>query len=398
MDALAGFWRWPGRAGTAGSRVSDALLVALVALVQVGGTLAAGQHQADRRALDVFGVALLAAGALALVGRRRHPVAVLTVVFAATLAYGLLDYPGGPIFLALIVAFFTAQTSGHRVAGVASIGLGYVAFVWLEPVVTDRSAPSVGAAVGIAAWMFVLVVTAEIVRVRRAYVTEVKRRAEEEERTREEEGRRRHSEERLRIARELHDVLAHNISLVNVRASTALHLLDERPEEARPALAAIKQASSEALGELRSVLDTLRQVDKAPDRAPAPTLSRLDDLAAQASAAGVAVETTIEGARRPLPAPVDRAAYRICQEALTNVIRHAGPASVRVRLAYAPRELVVQIDDDGRGAASDNDGDGGNGVPGMRERTAALGGSLQAGPRAGGGYRVRARLPLEVGG
>jgi signal transduction histidine kinase len=387
-------------------RRADWLLAVVVALVQMAGTYAAATHQPERRALGVLGLALLAAGPLALVVRRRNPVAVLAVVFATTFAYALADYPEGPIWFALIVAFFTALTSGHRLAALASILAGYPLFLWLDVLLGRGPAPSLGEVVGNAAWMLVLVSAAEIVRVRGAYGREVRLRAREAEHTREEEARRRQGEERLRIARELHDVLAHNISLMNVQASTALHLLDEQPQRARPALAAIKQASSEALGELRSVLDALRQVDEAPPRSPAPSLARLEDLTSQARAGGLAVETLVEGSARPLPAPVELAAFRICQEAVTNVVRHAGPATARIHLTYGDGELVVQVEDDGRGAAARRSGDeratrgvsagsGGNGLAGMRERTAALGGSLEAGPRPGGGFRVRARLPLE---
>jgi signal transduction histidine kinase len=374
---------------------ADALLAVAVALVQVAGTYAAASHQPERRPLDVLGVVLLAAGPMALGARRRHPVAVLGVAFATTLVYALADYPGGPIWVALIVAFFTTLTTGHRVAGLASIGVGYPVFLWLDAALGRGPAPSLSEVVGNAAWMLVLVAGAEIVRIRRAYVGEVRHRAQEAEHTREEEARRRQSEERLQIARELHDVLAHNISLMNVQASTALHLLDERPEQARPALTAIKQASSDALGELRSVLDALRQSGEAPPRTPAPSLSRLYDLTAQAAAAGLGVETIVDGVPRPLPASVELAAFRICQEAVTNVVRHAGTASARIRLAYGDDELLVQVDDDGRGAASNGTGVGGRGLTGMRERATALGGSLEAGPGPGGGFHVRARLPTD---
>jgi signal transduction histidine kinase len=378
----------------AGGPAADRLLAAGVAVVQVAGTLLAAQEQPDRRTLDVLGIALLTASAATLLARRRHPVAVLAAAFVTTFAYVLLDYPGGPIWGALIVAFFTVQTSGHRRVGFLAIAVGY-ASVWWEPWLLGRPAPSVGEALAFAAWMLMLLAVAEFVRVRRDYQGEVRRRAQDTEHAREEEARRRRSEERLRIARDLHDVLAHNISLVNVQASTALHLLEERPEQARVALAAIKQASSEALGELRAVLDTLRQEGDSAARAPAPTLARLPDLAAQAAAAGLTVETDVEGTARPLPAAVELAAFRICQEAVTNVIRHAGPAAAHVRLVYGERDLLVEISDDGRGAASNGGAGSGNGLPGMRERTAALGGTLDAGPRPGGGFRVRARLPLE---
>jgi signal transduction histidine kinase len=374
---------------------ADVLVAVAVTGVQIAAVLLAGRDQPERASLDVFGVGLLAVGGLVLAVRRRHPVVVLWVVVASTLAYSLTDYPAGGVVLALIVAFFTAQTRGHRVAGFGAIALLYVTFVWNGALMGTEPGPGLGEAVAIAAWMLVLVAVAEIVRVRRAYVGEVRERAREAERARAEEALRRQGEERLRIARELHDVLAHNISLMNVQASTALHLLDEHPQQARPALTAIKRASSEALGELRAVLDALRQVGEAPPRTPAPGLSGLGDLVSQAATAGLPVETVVEGVARPLPARVELAAFRICQEAVTNVIRHAGPASARVRLAYGEGELVVQIDDDGRGAASNGGGGGGNGLVGMRERAAALGGSVEAGPRAGGGFRVRARLPLE---
>jgi signal transduction histidine kinase len=373
----------------------DVLLAIVIAVVQVAGTHAASLHQPDRRSFDLLAVVLLAIGPLALVARRRRPVAVLGIACVTTFAYQLLDYPGGPIWFALIVAFFTAQTTGHRVIGFLSIGLGY-ASIWWQPAVLSRPGPSLGAALALAAWMSALVAVAEVVRVRRAYVGEVRERAQAAEQAREEEARRRQSEERLRIARDLHDVLAHNISLINVQASTTLHLLEAHPERARPALEAIKQASSEGLGELRSVLDALRQTGEAPARAPAPSLSRLSDLAAQAAAAGLEVETVLDGAPRSLPASVELAAYRICQEAVTNVIRHAGTTTARVRVVYGQHELLVEIDDDGRGAAANGGAGSGNGLPGMHERTAALGGSLEAGPRAGGGFRVRARLPVEA--
>jgi signal transduction histidine kinase len=210
----------------------------------------------------------------------------------------------------------------------------------------------------------------------------------------------------MRIARELHDVLAHNISLINVQAGVALHLMDEQPGQSRSALQAIKQASNDALGELRSVLDILRQGDEAPPRAPASGLASLDRLVAGAEATGLLVSAKVEGTPRPLSAGTDLAAFRIVQESLTNVTRHAGPASATVRIAYGDRELVVQIDDDGKGSESasgrqptdsDRQSRSGRGLVGMRERVAALGGELTTGPRPGGGFRVLARLPIDPG-
>jgi signal transduction histidine kinase len=362
-------------------RVADAALAVGIGGAQLFGTFLAAQSQPDRRQLDALAVLLLAGGALALIARRRHPVAVLAAAFVTTFGYELLDYPGGPIWGSLIVAFYTVQTTGHRAIGFLALLIGFTS-IWWEPALLERPVPSVGEAVAFAAWTLVLIAVTEVVRIRRAYEDEVRRRADEAELARS-------SEQRLAIARDLHDVLAHNISLVNVQASTALHLLDEHPEQARPALEAIKHASGEALGELRGVLQALRHPDS---RAPAPTLARVDDLTAQAAAAGLDIETVVEGRPRPLPASVELAAFRICQEAVTNVIRHAGPATAHLKLIYGEQELTVEVTDDGCGNGASSGG--GNGLPGMRERTAAVGGSLQAGPRPGGGFRVRATLPL----
>jgi signal transduction histidine kinase len=352
-------------------RAMDVTLAVGIGALQLFGTALAAQNQPDARQLDALAVLLLGGGALALIARRRYPVAVFAAAFVTTFTYSLLDYPGGPIWGTLIVAFVTVQTTGHRLVGYAGIVLGYTSIWWLP-----GPTAGVGEALAFAAWMLVLIAATEVWRVRRAYVAEA------------EQARR--SEQRLEIARDLHDVLAHSISLINVQAGTALHLLDSKPEQARPALEAIKRASGDALTEVRGVLETLRRPDDGTaTKAPAPTLARVDDLTADAKAAGLDIETVVEGTPRPLPASVEIAAYRICQEAVTNVIRHAGPARAHLKLTYAADELIVEVADTGRGKSN---GDG-NGLTGMRERAAALGGSLRTGPRPGGGFRVEARLP-----
>ena len=204
--------------------------------------------------------------------------------------------------------------------------------------------------------------------------------------------RRKADEERLRIARELHDVLAHNISLINVQSGVALHLIDEQPEQARTALEAINKASADALHEVRSALNVLRGSKEEPPRAPTAGLARLDELVSRAAAAGVGVSLEVQGDRRPLPASVDLAAFRIVQESLTNIVRHAAAGSAKVQLTYGNGDLRLQIDDDGRGPGAQ--AGGGSGIAGMRERATALGGELEAGPQPTGGFRVRARLPL----
>jgi signal transduction histidine kinase len=216
-----------------------------------------------------------------------------------------------------------------------------------------------------------------------------------QEHSRAEQQRRQASEERLRIARELHDVLGHHLSLINVQAGVGLHLMDSRPEQAREALTAIKTASAEALREVRAVLGVLRPEEEAAPRAPAPGLDRLADLTAEA---GLPVAVRVRGTARPLPAEVDRAAYRIVQEALTNVRRHAGSAvTATVTIGYGNGDVTVRVDDNGQGAdgADATEPPPGGGIAGMRARAVALGGDLTAEPRAEGGFRVEARLPVD---
>lgn len=366
------------------------LLPLAVGVIQIVGTRFAGFGQPERLGLGALGILLLALGPAALVLRRRFPVAVLGFVLATTLGYLLLDYPRGPIFFALIVAFVTAVMTGHRVAAILALVAGYFSFLWLPYLVGVEQAPTWAHALGLGAWLLVLLTVAEVARGRREQ-------AIESARARGEEARRRASEERLRIARELHDVLAHNISLINVQAGVALHLIDERPEQARTALAAIKQASNEGLNELRSVLDILRRDQEDPPRSPTFGLARVDDLVSRTEAAGLSVSKYVDGTPRSLPAEVDLAAFRIVQEALTNVTRHAQGAHATVRVGYGENDLTIQIDDDGRGMPTTLS-PGGSGIRGMSERAAALGGELEAGPRAGGGFRVVARLPLREDG
>jgi signal transduction histidine kinase len=359
-----------------------------VAVVQTGITYLASRHQPEAQPLDALAYVLLAGSGLALMARRRHPTLVLGVVAAAIVVYHALNYANGPIFLSLVIALFGAVMGGHRRAAWITAGAAFTGFFALAAVVGRQDGPTFAAAVGIGAWLLLVLVVAEFVRTRRDQAVVAFR-------TRAEEERRRASEERLRVARELHDVLAHNISLINVQAGVALHLMDEQPEQARTALTAIKRASKDALGELRSVLGVLRQPEDAAPLDPAPTLARLDALLDQARAAGLDVHVDVEGAPRPLPSPVDLAAFRIVQEALTNVTKHAGPAAAMVHVRYGDDQLVVAVDDDGpRGGAPPAAHGTGSGLVGMRERATALGGELVAEPRAGGGFHVLATLPL----
>ncbi|MBA9007804.1 sensor histidine kinase [Thermomonospora cellulosilytica] len=364
-------------------------------------------HAYPTTRLDAFAVGLLAAGAAALLARRRFPAPTAVVVGAVVVLYLLRAYPYGPVVLLLSVAVLALVVSGHRIgawAGTITGFLGYCALTWLIGLPADlrgtaeRLFPverptAVGATIGLLA-VLVSLTGSELVRI------SAERAAEAESRRRELE-RRRASEERLRIARELHDVLAHNISMINVQAGVALHLIDERPEQARTALAAIKEASKEALTEMRQVIGVLRQQGETAPRSPAAGLDRLPELLDRARAAGLTVHAEVDppppGA---LPAGTDLAVFRIVQESLTNVTRHAGPGPVTVwvRVSYGERGVFIRVDDDGRGAALLAEDTGGSGLAGMRERAAALGGELSAGPRPGGGFRVTALLPAGPAG
>jgi signal transduction histidine kinase len=372
-------------------RPTDLAVAGLTGVAQLLLTTGAARGQPDRQPLDLLAYLLLVAGPVALVWRWRSPVWVLAAVTASNVLYFALGYPYGPAWLSLIVAIWTAVTAGARRAAWVTALAGLAAYFALAALV-GRAEPvnPVTVAAHLSTLLLVLAVAEVAVAGRQRRL--------DAERTRAEEARRRAGEERMRIARELHDVLAHNISLINVQAGVALHLMDEQPGQSRSALVAIKQASNDALGELRSVLDVLRQGDEAPPRAPASGLARLDGLVAGAGATGLEVGTRVEGTPRPLPAGTDLAAYRIVQESLTNVTRHAGPASASVLITYGEKDLTVQVDDDGRGPVAPAGGSGGNGIRGMEERVAALGGELTTGPRPGGGFRVLARLPLDAEG
>jgi signal transduction histidine kinase len=245
-----------------------------------------------------------------------------------------------------------------------------------------------------AGWGISAAVMLVTVRMWQLHVREVEERAENAERTREEAARRRAVEERLRIARELHDSLTHSISVICVQSGVAVHLARKRGEEVSPALLAIQEASADAARELRTTLGVLRS----DENGDGSGLGQLDRLVSRARAAGLPVTVTVSGAERVLPAAVDQAAYRIVQEALTNVSRHAGPACASVQLHYTPDALAVQVDDDGAGAGASVHAElrpsaHGLGLLGMRERVTALGGRLHAAPREAGGFRVRAELP-----
>lgn len=363
----------------------DLALPAVLLVIQLAAAAAGvlGGHGPTTR-LGPVEWALLVVGPAALVFRRRWPVAVVWVAFAATLS------PSGfwSANLSLIVAFFLAAVDGHRLSAWAVIVVGYLASVYLAPLVFGRPGVSLTFALALGGWLAVLVVAAEVVRLRRE-------RAIETRTAQAIAARQRASEERLQTARDLHDVVGHHISLINVQAAVALDLMERRPEQARVALTAIEAASRSALDELRTMLAALRRDGDVAPRSPTPGLDRLDELTDVTRAAGIPVTARTVGERRPLPSAVDLAAYRIIQESLTNVARHAAAASVQVCVAYEPDRLDIEVSDTGRGPHGISSRQPiGSGIAGMRERAAALGGSLEAGPGPHGGFRVTAHLPL----
>ncbi|WP_189964695.1 sensor histidine kinase [Streptomyces avidinii] len=354
------------------------------------------------RTPEPFSLLLMLLGAAALVFRRRQPRVVLAVTCGLSLLELTTGEPRAPVAMCTVIALYTVAARTDRpttwriglltMAGLTGVGMLAGPLPWYAQ-----------ENIGIFAWTGMAAAAGDAVRSRRAFVGAIRERAERAERTRDEEARRRVAEERLRIARDLHDVVAHHIALVNVQAGVAAHVMDKRPDQAKEALAHVRDASRSALNELRATVGLLRQSgDPEAPTEPAPGLGVLNELVDTFRHAGLPVEVIVQldGAAGPLPAAVDLAAYRVIQEALTNVRKHAGPgakAEVSV-VGVGPSVEVTVLDDGGLSAdpaaePADAPG-GGHGLLGMRERTGALGGTCFAGPRYGGGYRVHAILPL----
>ncbi len=410
VTALAGIQR---RATKQAPSVFDVLLALVVTGLMVIGSVGESHPTTHATAGQIAFIhahqpgaayTLVVLAGLALIWRRRWPVPVLSVIVAFVALYAAAGYVPGAALCAVYVGLYTVAVIEPRqvafTAGLVSMAVLFVAsgaggpFGWLGGTNTVMLALSVAAvALGLA------------VAGRRQVFSAMVERAERAERDREEEARRMVDAERLRIARELHDVVAHSMSMINVQAGVAAHVLATQPEQAAEALTAIRVASREGLRELRAILNVLRQVDEEESgRVPAPRLTQLDALADATTQAGLPTTVSISGAREALAPTVELAAYRIVQESLTNVLRHAGPdAHATVEVVIGDRELAVQVDDDGRGPPSAGQVPGefkdgtGAGLAGMRERAAAFGGSLEAGPRSSRGWRVRAVLPLPEG-
>jgi signal transduction histidine kinase len=382
--------------------VQDVVLALFVTWFQIEGTHLVEVDQQARALADpaYLGYLLLIVTGLVLLARRCWPVAVFATVVAASLVYYTAGYPDGPGWLGLFVATYTltAHGDGQRSLQVVTAGIAVLTVGWL---LTADLQPF-----NAAGWVFFRIGTVimaaavgEVVRMARVLAAEAQQRAERAEQGREQEARRRVDAERLRIAREVHDTVAHAIAVINVQAGVTAHVLHKRPQQARETLVVIEQTSARALDELRATLGVLRDADD-DRRAPTPGLGQVEELAGLARDAGLDVKVEVASPTRELPSAVDQAAYRILQESITNVIRHAGPARVTVSLTYRPAELELRVADDGRGPrdAADGADGGGRGIVGMRERAALLGGEVTAGPRPGGGFQVQARLPLQPEG
>ncbi|NMH77927.1 sensor histidine kinase [Pseudonocardia xinjiangensis] len=378
-----------------GVGVAAGLLAAAVAGV---GPAAA----ASPAPLDAGAVALAAAAAAAVAVRRRYPIAALLVLNAVPLVWFLGAYPGRLITLAPLIGCYTlAAHQGWRWGVAGAVPTALIQIIAIRVVLGDAETA------GVVPEVALLVATAgsagAAVGYNRAVLAATRARFAREARSREERGRRIAAEERLRIARELHDVFGHTMATISVQAGVGLHVIEQRPGQAREALTTIKKICDEGLTDVKTILgilrtDTSTAEEAGQPRAPRGGLDRLSELLDTAEAAGLRVELTVDGDPRRLPAPVDLAAYRIVQEALTNVLRHAGARTVRLTLGHEPARLLIRIHDDGPGTGADTHHteaeQHGHGIDGMRERARALSGRLTAAPHPDGGFEVCAELPV----
>ncbi|MGX1372109.1 signal transduction histidine kinase [Streptomyces canus] len=380
--------RWVARH----ERIADALPAVALLVVAVGAAAAGDSGWHEPRAA---GVAWTALSCVPLVFRSRWPLPVVVLTLAVDLTAMAVAPDRVLAPAASLVAVYTLATRSDRrtawtVGVLAAVAVaGVYAAGHQEPLLVGTSLLRLD---------FVIAATAlgDAVRSRRLHLARVEERAERAERTRETEARRRVTEERVRIARDLHDVVAHHITLVNAQAGVAHHLMRTDPDRAYEALAHIKETSRAALDELRATVGLLRQPDDAPDsRAPLPGLADLDTLVGGIRAGGLSVTVSRTGLVRPVAPATELTAYRIVQESLTNTHKHARAAHAEVLLDYGASTLRVTVSDDGRPRAPKGPGTG-HGLIGMRERATAIGGTLTAGPQPDGGFRVVAELPLSL--
>lgn len=367
-----------------------ALAGCLTAFMVAGTVGAANEGPQAPSDLPAAALVLVVLAGLALVGRRWRPIPTLAVVAGAAAVYLAAGFPFGPILFAVVFAAFTVGRYQSTRAALIAVGVGAAAVAVAIAVGQDLGPGWLSVTAGVLAvpaW----VVGAGAVGLG---VQAVRQNAAQ---SRAEASRRQTYEERLRTAREVHDIVGHGLAAISMQAGVALHVLDRSPQRTRELLESIRDSSQHSLDELRATLAVFRATGGGGDAelAPLAGLGGLPALVTRMADSGVPVAVATEGEPVPLLATVDHAAYRIVQESLTNVLRHAGPTSAVVRLGYAPEHLTVEVADQGRGVAAD--GQPGQGVAGMRARAEALGGRLWAGPAADGGFQVRAELPLNAG-
>ncbi|WP_433518476.1 sensor histidine kinase [Nonomuraea sp. CA-143628] len=359
------------------------------ALLEPGG----GQTVGETRGADPFGAVLVLLACAPVAVRRRWPLATLCAgLLPETLLTGLGYGSGAAAAPVLVLLYSVASLRGLAVA-LCALLLSFLAYAFagaLSPVTgAGWSEHLVAFIVLVAVWG-----AGRSLRLRRAYLEELKDRAARLERAYAADTRAARAEERSRIARELHDVVAHHVSVMTVQAAAARRVLAADPDMAREALSAIEHTGRMAMSEMRNIVGVLR-TDARAELGPQPGMDDLPALVEQMREAGLATRLSVEGDARPIPAGVDLAAYRLIQEGLTNSLRHAGAgAKAVVTVRHGPRELDVRVEDDGRGPASLS-GPPGHGLVGIRERVALYGGILSIGPRPGGGFEVRARFPLK---
>ena len=367
-------------------------LALALALLLINLLVPGGKHVGERIELNSTVVVLAVIGAAAPTFRRRAPLAVLVVTTAVASAFVIAEQAKSPIVVFMGVAVYTVVMSKDRLTRcVAVIATALVTLVVEVLFVGGDVLDNLGLV------FFVLFSGAigEAVRNRRAYLLELEERALRAERSRDEEAQRRVIEERLRIAHELHDVIAHHIALMNVQSGVAAHVLRTQPDEAERALSLVRSGGRTVLQELTVLLGVLRRSGSLLPTAPTPSLHELDALIRSFTAAGVEVDWTPPGSLGPLPDVIELTAYRIVQESLTNVLKHAPGAAAKVQLVHRSSALEISVTNGP--AAPGPTVHGGHGLVGMRERVNAVGGELSAGPQASGGFAVRAVLPLETG-
>jgi len=371
------------------SWVRPTAYAALVELITVAGTLIGPAQRPFARGLDALAVVLVVVAAGSVAFARALPIPSFVIALATTGAYyGLGYHTDSPYFLGLVVTGYLSAEAGYRVRAGAFAALSLVTFGLLG--VFGRSLDRYDG-LATAAIVIAGIVAGQVAAELRAAFNRREQQALDEETLRQV------ADERLRIARELHDVVSHSIAMINVQASTALHVMSDRPEQAREALNNIKGASHDALRDMRGILGLLRDSDGKESRAPNGGVASLPSLVDNVRRSGTDVDLTIEGDVSPLPPAIDLAAYRVVQEALTNVVRHAPGAPARVSLRRRPSGIEVLVENDGATEAvgPESRHGAGLGLAGMRERVLAVGGTLEAGPRSGRGFSVRAVLPLE---